>query len=291
VTVPPPAAASTPGPARVDVLGVRVSAIDMPAALATLAGWIDRGERHYVCVSGVHGVMESLRDPALRRVHNAAGLVTPDGMPLVWLGRAAGVAHMRRVYGPDLMLAVCAESVALGWRHYFYGGADGVPELLAERLRARFPGLAVVGTHSPPFRALTPEEDAAVVDRINAAGPHFVWVGLSTPKQERWMAAHRGALRAPALMGVGAAFDFHAGLKRQAPRWMQRSGLEWAFRLATEPGRLGRRYLVNNPRFVYHVARQLLGRHYSDGAPPGAPAAAVPPRTLPHRPPSSELTA
>ena len=258
-------------PARVDVLGVRVSAVDVSTALATLAGWIDRRERHYVCVSGVHGVMESLRDPALRRIHNAAGLVTPDGMPLVWLGRAAGMDHMRRVYGPDLMLAVCERSVAAGWRHYFYGGADGVPELLAERLRARFPGLAVVGTHSPPFRPLTPEEDAAVVDRINAAEPHFVWVGLSTPKQERWMAAHRAALHAPALMGVGAAFDFHAGLKRQAPRWMQQSGLEWAFRLATEPRRLGRRYLVNNPLFVFHVARQYLGRHYDDGAAPATP--------------------
>ncbi len=251
--------ASTRAPARVDVLGVRVSAIDMPAALATLGRWVARGERHYVCVTGVHGVMESLRDPALRGIHNAAGLVTPDGMPLVWLGRAAGMEHMRRVYGPDLLAAVCGRSVAAGWRHYLYGGADGVPELLAERLRARYPGLEVVGTYSPPFRPLTPEEDEAVVDRINAADPHFVWVGLSTPKQERWMAAHRAALRAPALLGVGAAFDFAAGLKRQAPRWMQRSGLEWAFRLATEPGRLGRRYLVNNPLFIWHVARQLIG--------------------------------
>jgi N-acetylglucosaminyldiphosphoundecaprenol N-acetyl-beta-D-mannosaminyltransferase len=269
------APASAAAPARVDVLGVRVSAIDMPGALAALAGWVEGGERHYVCVSGVHGVMESLRDPALRRIHNAAGLVTPDGMPLVWLGRAAGMAHVRRVYGPDLMLAVCAESAARGWRHYFYGGADGVPELLAERLRARFPGLAVVGTHSPPFRALTPSEEAAEAERINAADPHFVWVGLSTPKQERWMAARRAALRAPALLGVGAAFDFHAGLKRQAPRWMQRAGLEWAFRLASEPRRLGRRYLVNNPLFVWHVAQQFLGLRAYGGD--GTTAAAASP--------------
>jgi N-acetylglucosaminyldiphosphoundecaprenol N-acetyl-beta-D-mannosaminyltransferase len=148
-----------------------------------------------------------------------------------------------------------------------------VPELLARRLRGRFPGLAVVGTHSPPFRPLTPAEDAAEAERINAADPHFVWVGLSTPKQERWMAAHRKALRAAVLVGVGAAFDFNAGLKPQAPRWMQRAGLEWAFRLATEPRRLGPRYLVNNPLFVWHVANQRLGRRWYDG---GTPAAARP---------------
>lgn len=247
-------------PPRVDVLGVGVSAINVPAALATFDRWIARGERQYVCISGVHGVMESLRDPSLREIHNDAGLVTPDGMPLVWLSRLAGQTQVTRVYGPDLMLAYCAHGVSLGRRHYFYGGNDGVPELLADRLRARVPGLDVVGTYSPPFRALTAEEDEAIVTRINAAEPDVVWIGLSTPKQERWMAAHRARLHAPVLVGVGAAFDFHAGLKRQAPRWMQRSGLEWAFRLASEPRRLGRRYLVNNPLFVWHVARQLLGR-------------------------------
>lgn len=247
------------GPPRVDVLGVRVSAINVPAALAAFDAWIARGERAYVCVSGVHGVMESRRDPALRAIHNAAGLVTPDGMPLVWLSRLAGHRDATRVYGPDLMLAYCAHGVAAGRRHYFYGGNPGVPGLLADRLEDRVPGLRVVGTHSPPFRALTPEEDDAEVARINASGADVVWVGLSTPKQERWMAAHRARLTAPVLVGVGAAFDFHAGLKRQAPRWMQRSGLEWAFRLASEPRRLGRRYLVNNPLFVWHVARQLAG--------------------------------
>ncbi|GJG87397.1 UDP-N-acetyl-D-mannosaminuronic acid transferase [Gemmatimonadetes bacterium T265] len=263
-------------PVRVDVLGVGVSAIDVPAALAAFDRWIARGRRHYVCVSGVHGVMESQRDPGLRDVHNAAGLVTPDGMPLVWLSRLAGHATVRRVYGPDLMLAYCAHGVPAGRRHYFYGGNDGVPELLADRLRARVPGLQVVGTYSPPFRALTPDENDAVVARINAAEPDVVWVGLSTPKQERWMAAHRARLDAPVLVGVGAAFDFHAGRKRQAPRWMQRSGLEWAFRFASEPRRLGRRYLVNNPLFVWHVARQLLGRGpFAPGGRAGAAGAGV----------------
>jgi len=244
---------------RVDILGVHLSAIDMPMALAELDRWIDAREPHYVCVTGVHGVMESQRDDRLRAIHNAAGLVTPDGMPLVWLARWKGRRHVSRVYGPDLMLAACARSMERGWRHFLYGGAEGVPELLAERLRARFPGIAIVGTWSPPFRALSPDEDAELVERIDASGADIVWVGLSTPKQERWMSEHVGRLKAPVLVGVGAAFDFHAGLKPQAPRWMREGGLEWLFRMMTEPRRLWRRYLVNNPTFIWLVARQALG--------------------------------
>lgn len=241
---------------RVDVLGVRVSAIDMAMAVDEITRWVEHGERRYVCVTGVHGVMESQRDPELARIHNESGMTTPDGMPMVWAGRAAGAAWMERVYGPDLMLAVCARAAERGWRSYFYGGAEGVPERLADRLRERFPGLVVAGAWSPPFRPLTPEEDDEVVARINAARPDLVWVGLSTPKQERWMAAHVGRIGAAALLGVGAAFDIHAGSLRQAPRWMQRSGLEWLFRLAVEPRRLWRRYLVNNPRFVAGIVRR-----------------------------------
>jgi len=252
---PPSPEPSLDGIPRVDILGVGVSAIRMADALGTIEAWIARGERRYVCVTGVHGVMESRRDEPLRRIHNAAGLVTPDGMPLVWLCRRFGFRQVERVYGPDLLLACCQRSVPRGYRHYFYGGAPGVPETLAERLTSRFPGLAVVGTHSPPFRPLTAEEDADVVRRINAARPDIVWVGLSTPKQERWMAAHVGRLNAAALIGVGAAFDFHAGVKRQAPRWIQRSGLEWLFRAVQEPGRLIPRYLSTHPSFLWHVCR------------------------------------
>jgi N-acetylglucosaminyldiphosphoundecaprenol N-acetyl-beta-D-mannosaminyltransferase len=244
---------------RTNVLGVGVSAIDMADALRAIEAWIANRTPRYVCVTGVHGVMESQRDPDLRRIHNQAGLVTPDGMPLVWLSRLAGHRRVRRVYGPDLMLECCARSVEHGWRHFFYGGDEGVPELLAERLRERFPGLSVVGTYSPPFRPLTEAEDAEIVQRIRDTRPDFVWVGLSTPKQERWMRAHVESLGAPVLLGVGAAFDFHAGLKRQAPRWMQRSGLEWLFRMMTEPRRLWRRYCVNNPLFVGAVLLQALG--------------------------------
>jgi N-acetylglucosaminyldiphosphoundecaprenol N-acetyl-beta-D-mannosaminyltransferase len=241
---------------RVDVLGVGVSTIDLPAAVDRIAEWVGRGARKYVCVTGVHGVMESQRDEELRRIHNASGMTTPDGMPMVWAGHWAGASWMRRVYGPDLMLAICERAREMGWRSFFYGGREGVPERLAERLAERFPGLAVVGTYSPPFRELTPEEDAALVEQINASHADLVWVGLSTPKQERWMAAHVRRLNAPVLLGVGAAFDIHAGTLAQAPVWMQSHGLEWLYRLVREPRRLWRRYLSNIPRFLLEIARR-----------------------------------
>jgi N-acetylglucosaminyldiphosphoundecaprenol N-acetyl-beta-D-mannosaminyltransferase len=240
---------------RVDVLGVGVSTINQAMALAEITRWIEAGERHYVCVTGVHGVMESQRDPELKAIHNASGLTTPDGMPMVWAGRKAGAEWMDRVYGPDLMLNVLERAAERGWSSFLYGGKEGVPGLLAEKLAERIPGVEIAGSYSPPFRALTEEEDAAIVDRINSSGAQLVWVGLSTPKQERWMAAHRDRLNAPALFGVGAAFDFHAGLVPQAPPWMQRNGLEWLFRLTKEPKRLWRRYLVNNPAYLRAVRR------------------------------------
>jgi N-acetylglucosaminyldiphosphoundecaprenol N-acetyl-beta-D-mannosaminyltransferase len=246
-------------PSSTNVLGVSVSAVNMPSAVDDIRAAIQDRVGGYICVTGVHGVMESQRDPALRSIHNSAWLVVPDGMPLVWLSRAAGHRHVGRVYGPDLMLEVCAQSVEWGARHYFYGGNEGVPEDLANRLSERFPGLQVAGTFSPPFRSLSEDEDREIVDMVNAQSPDIVWVGLSTPKQERWMAEHVGRLTAPVMLGVGAAFDFHAGLKPQAPRWMQRSGLEWLFRLATEPRRLWRRYLRNNPTFVALIVAQKLG--------------------------------
>jgi N-acetylglucosaminyldiphosphoundecaprenol N-acetyl-beta-D-mannosaminyltransferase len=244
---------------QVNILGVRVSAINMSLALNAIAKWTDSDDRNFVCVTGVHGVMESYRDPTLRNVHNAAGLVTPDGMPLVWLGRMMGFAQMDRVYGPDLMLAVCDWSVGKGYSHFFYGGAPQVPEKLAEELTDRFPGLKVAGTYSPPFRELTPDEDTRIIEMINASDAQIVWIGISTPKQELWMSSHLERLRVPVLIGVGAAFDIHSGLKPQAPIWMRHSGLEWLFRLTTEPRRLWKRYAKNNPAFVALAARQLLG--------------------------------
>ena len=253
---------STPArrsPVKVDILGVRVSATTMEEALGVIEGWIAQREAHYVCVSGMHGVMESQQDERLRRIHNTAGLVTPDGMSLVWLCKLKGERGVERVYGPDLMLALCGRSPDRGYRHFFYGASPKILDSLTMRLCARYPGLEVVGTYSPPFRPLTPEEDAEVVQRITQARPDVVWVGLSTPKQERWMAEHVERLGGPVLIGVGAAFDFHSGFKRQAPRWMQRNGLEWFFRLLSEPRRLYRRYLTNIPLFAWYLVLDAIG--------------------------------
>jgi N-acetylglucosaminyldiphosphoundecaprenol N-acetyl-beta-D-mannosaminyltransferase len=251
-------------PSRVNVLGVGISAINMDTAVETIDGWIASKDRRYVTVTGVHGVMECQTDERLRRIHNCAGLATPDGMPMVWIGHWRGCRQMERVYGPDLMAAVCARSPEKGYRHFFYGGAEGVPELLSQQLCQRYPGLTVVGTHSPPFHVMTPQEDAAETALINEAQPDIVWVGLSTPKQEQWMAAQRDRLSAPVLIGVGAAFDIHSGLKSEAPVWVQHSGFQWLFRLALEPRRLWRRYLVNNPIFVMRIVQQELGlKRYS----------------------------
>jgi len=250
---------------RFNVLGVGISSINMNLALSVIDGWITRHESKYVTITGVHGVMESQTDEDIRKIHNQAGMVTPDGMPLVWLGRFNKHKNVNRVYGPDLMHEICEKYTAKGYRHYLYGGNEGVPELLKSKLEEKFPGIKIVGTFSPPFRALSDEEDEKIIKMINNAKPDIVWVGLSTPKQERWMAKHVGRLEAPVLIGVGAAFDFHAGLKKQAPLWMQKSGFEWLFRLSTEPQRLWRRYLRNNPLFVFLIIRQIFGlKRYAD---------------------------
>ena len=240
-----------------NLLGVNVSAINIPVALQTIDDWIAYHEQHYVCVTGVHGLIESQHDEALRQIHNRAGMVTPDGMPLVWLGKARGHKGIARVYGPDLMLALCNSDKP--YRHFLFGSTPEVLDNLSANLCRHNPNLQIVGQHSPPFRALTQEEDLSLIQAINQCTPDIVWVGLSTPKQEHWMAEHVGKLNAAVLIGVGAAFDFHAGMKTQAPRWMQRNGFEWLFRLITEPKRLWRRYLINNPQFIALILAQALG--------------------------------
>jgi N-acetylglucosaminyldiphosphoundecaprenol N-acetyl-beta-D-mannosaminyltransferase len=245
----------------------------MPAAVRQVGTWIVARARTYVCVTGVHGIMESQRDRRLRDIHNAAGMVTPDGMPLVYISRLCGHGTTTRVYGPDLMAAVCHDSISAGYSHFLYGATDATLTRLADRLCERFPGIRIVGRHAPPFRTLTPEERTAVIATINGCGPDVVWVGLSTPKQERWMADVRAELHAPVLIGVGAAFDFHAGTLKQAPRWMQPLCLEWFYRLLTEPRRLWKRYLVNNPAFVGALFLQAAGlkRYGSDWRQAAAP--------------------
>jgi len=250
-------------PDRVNVLGIGVSAINLDTAVAALADALRRNDKGYVCVTGVHGVSEAQRDAELRAILNRALLNTPDGMPMVWMGRLRGYKQMRRVYGPDLLLRICDFSRAHGFTHFFYGGGPGVADELKRRLEARFPGLKIVGTHSPPFRPLSLEEEEALSRQIAAMKPDFFWVGLSTPKQEKFMAQYWQRLDARIFLGVGAAFDFHAGTMPQAPLWMQRSGLEWLFRFLCEPRRLWKRYLKNNPLFLFRAVCQLTGlRHY-----------------------------
>jgi N-acetylglucosaminyldiphosphoundecaprenol N-acetyl-beta-D-mannosaminyltransferase len=263
--------------ARIDVLGVQVDAQTLDSAIDRIDRWIASGTPAYACVTGVHGIVASQDDPELRRIHNEAGMVTADGMPLVWLARwslrtrrlGEGTAgRIERVYGPDLMLRAFERSQTAGWRHFLFGSTTDTLHRLAARMNARFPQAQIVGVHSPPYGPLEQGDDAdrAAIDAIATAQPDIVWVGLSTPKQETWMASHVGRLSAPVLIGVGAAFDFHAGVKRQAPRWMRHAGLEWAFRMATEPKRLGGRYLRNNPRFIWLLARQMARESAADPA-------------------------
>lgn len=226
-------------------------------------GWCAEGlpadGPRYVCATSVHGLVEGRRDAAFRRILNRAAMVLPDGMPMVWFGRLAGRRGMCRVYGPGFMELVCRESATVAIRHFFYGGAPGVADELARRAAARFPGLQVAGTHCPPFRPLTERELDEVAAQINGAQADIVWVGLSTPKQEHWMDLARSRLGARVLISVGAAFDYHTDRLRKAPGAVQAAGLEWAYRLMQEPGRLWRRYAVNNPRFLYFAALQLSG--------------------------------
>ncbi len=243
-----------------DVLGTHVSAIDMARALHIAAHWIDCGRPGYVCVTGVHGVMEASRDPEFRHVLNRAVMNAPDGMPISWVGWLQGFAQMDRIFGPDFMAGLCELSPARGYRHFLYGGNPGVVEQLKSVLEARFPGLSIVGTYTPPFRPLHAEEEKDLLARVRACRPHVLWVGLSTPRQENFMARHVDRLQVPLLVGVGAAFDFHTGRIRDCSPWIKRSGLQWLHRLIQDPHRLTRRYLRNNPEFVFRIAVSMLNR-------------------------------
>jgi N-acetylglucosaminyldiphosphoundecaprenol N-acetyl-beta-D-mannosaminyltransferase len=252
-------------PPEVEVLGVPLALTDYRRRREWMDAMVAMRRPGYVCCAAVHTVMLSQDDPDLRAAVLGSSMTVPDGQPLVWALRALGHPIPARVYGPDLMASYCERSVLNGTSQFLYGGHDPEAlEQLARSLRARYPGLRIVGGHSPPHRELEPAEEGAIAEEINRSRPDVVWVGIGVPKQEKWMARMRDALEAPVLVGVGAAFDFHAGLVRQAPPVMQRAGLEWAYRLAREPRRLWRRYLTYNPRFVAgfarQYARQRLGR-------------------------------
>jgi N-acetylglucosaminyldiphosphoundecaprenol N-acetyl-beta-D-mannosaminyltransferase len=244
---------------RVNILGIGVMPLDLARAAETLERWRTERQRKYVCLISVHGLVIAQRDPAIRSALNGSDIAAEDGMPLVWWSRLAGFTQARRVCGSDLLDTVCDYGLSRGYRHYFYGASPQVVELLTERLSRRHPALIVAGYRSPPFRPLTADEEAEDIAAINEARPDFVWIGLGMPKQEKWMVEHLGKIDATALIGVGAAFDFHAGTKPRAPIWMQRSGLEWLFRLMTEPRRLAHRYLIDNVLFLGYTFGQITG--------------------------------
>ena len=254
------AGAAVPPPS-VEVLGVPLALTDYERTIDWIETAIATDQRGYICVAAVHTVMACQEDDELRAAVLGSSLTVPDGQPLVWAMNALGHELPHRVYGPDLMAHYCERAALTGARMFLYGGRDQDALVqLGLNLRSKYPGLNIVGGYVPPFRPLTAEEEGAVVDEINGARADIVWVGIGVPKQEKWMAAMRDRLQVPVLVGVGAAFDFHAGLVPQAPGWMQKMGLEWAYRLAREPRRLWKRYLRYNPRFVIGFLRQWL-RH------------------------------
>ncbi len=246
-------------PPRANVLGVGISALNMAEALLLSERLLRERSKGYICVTGVHGVMEAQRDAALRETLNRAFLCIPDGMPTVWIGHLQGHKTMERVYGPDFMLQLCELSARHGYRHFLYGGKPGIAERLRDRLEILIPAIDIVGTYTPPFRPLARAEEENVIARINENRPDIVWVGLSTPKQEHFMAHYIERLDTSLMVGVGAAFDIHAGLLVDAPQWVKNCGLQWLDRLCQEPRRLWRRYLTNNPRFLWDIALQLSG--------------------------------
>ncbi len=255
-------------PDAVPVVGIPLSLTDYESTLDWIDATAQQGGRGYVCVCNVHAVMAAAEDPELRGALLGSSLNVPDGQPLVWALGALGHPLEARVYGPELMARYCARSAGTGQRLYLYGGRNqGALVQLALNLRRRYPGIKIVGGYSPPHRPLTDPERESVITEINGSRPDVVWVGIGVPKQEKWMAQMRPRLNAPVLVGVGAAFDFHAGLIPQAPSWLQELGLEWAFRLAQEPRRLWRRYTRYNPRFVRDFGRQLIAhRRYRQRA-------------------------
>lgn len=241
------------GPGSFDVLGVQVAAASPASALDYMARVVAAGGRGFITLTGVHGVMEAQDDVSVKEAHRKADMCLPDGMPLVLLGRHRGFNTIERCFGPDLMLAAMADSCRKGWKHFFYGGREGVADQLKAKMERQYPGIRIVGTYCPPFRALDREEENKLKHRIEQTSPDILWVGLSTPKQELWMAEHLGKIDAPLMVGVGAAFDYNSGRLTRAPRWMQVGCLEWFYRLLCDPRRLWKRYLKNNPRFILYL--------------------------------------
>jgi N-acetylglucosaminyldiphosphoundecaprenol N-acetyl-beta-D-mannosaminyltransferase len=250
-------------PNKVDICGILISATSYTEVVNLCDAWLAQKQEptyiaqgRYICVTSVHGIVTAREDTELKEILNNADIATPDGMPVVWALRSFGQKRQERVYGPTLMLKLCERAAANGHRVFLYGGTNSTLDRLTVRLGDMLPDLVIAGTYSPPFRALTPAEEEAIRNRIKSAGTDILFVGISTPKQEKWMARQQGALPGTVMVGVGAAFNFHAGEVKQAPLWMQRTGLEWLFRLLSEPKRLWRRYILTTPRFIPYWASQ-----------------------------------
>lgn len=246
------------------ILEAFIDALSWDDALSRIVAWGSARESRYVCICNVHSVVTTTSDIEFKIAVNNADLATPDGAPIAWALRRLGHHAQERINGPDLMLKYLAIAEKLGQVVFFYGSTNETLALLRTELARQFPDLQIGGTYSPPFRAMTPEEDRATVDMINRSGANVVFVGLGCPKQEKWMADHRGSIQA-VMIGVGAAFDYHSGVVKRAPLWWQRNGLEWLYRLGSEPRRLFKRYFVTNTLFVFGIARQLATRKTSTG--------------------------
>jgi N-acetylglucosaminyldiphosphoundecaprenol N-acetyl-beta-D-mannosaminyltransferase len=244
---------------RANVLGVGVHAIDMRTTIAVIDKAIVDRRPGYVCLTGVHGVMEAQRNPNMMRILSMAALVLPDGMPTVWMGRLQGFREMDRVFGPDLLINIAERSTLMDHSHFLCGGQAGVAEELRTALLRRYPTVKIVGTYCPPFRSLTRDDEQELISRVNELAPDIIWVGMSTPKQEEFMAKYLPRLHTTLMIGVGAAFDFHTGRIKDSPRWIKKAGLQWAHRLMQQPRRLWKRYTINNPKFLIQASLQITG--------------------------------
>jgi N-acetylglucosaminyldiphosphoundecaprenol N-acetyl-beta-D-mannosaminyltransferase len=264
------------------LLGISVEALNMELALNRIARELEARRKGYICMAGVHGIMEAHRDAELAAIYAGSSITMPDGTPTVWVGRWQGHKAMQRVAGPDLMLEIFRRKEFAGCTHFLYGGEERVAEQLRDRFTRRFPWACIVGTYTPPFRDLNAEEERSLIARIRKLKPDIIWVGISTPKQERFMHRYLHRLDTTLMFGVGAAYDFHTGRIHDAPQWIKTIGMQWMHRLLQDPRRLWKRYLRNNPAFLWHIALQLSGlRQYPPTRLKYLPAPLDPSHTLP----------
>jgi len=267
----------SPRHTHVSILGTQIDPLNLEMTVARIAAQLHARIRSYICFIGVHGIMEAHRDPTLAAIYAQAGMMVPDGTPTVWIGRLQDFQQIERVAGPDLMLEVFRRQEFAQYTHFLYGGKAGVAEELQVTLTRRFPWARIVGTYTPPFRELTAEEEQSLAERMDALKPDMLWVGISTPRQERFMQRFLPRLETTLMFGVGAAFDFHTGRIKDAPQWVKRAGLQWLHRLAQDPRRLLWRYLRNNSSFLWHISLQLTGlRSYASSTTQITPTAKQP---------------